>query len=234
MVVLLAGSLAGFALDFGLRVVSGKTASMRTSSAVTLYGGLLVSGTGQGCGYWSVEAANAAKADTGKALGTAIVDRLQGRPLSHWAGVVACKMPPVVLPPPYALYWLVEAPNVRASIDRRADRERIQADYLRVLIVERIAYGGLTLAILAATVLVPRPLRPRRKPLLWLAPAWVLAFWAVHSVFEIQGRYFLPMLLLAPLLAALSIGAVTGHAMRRQHRIGESKHGPAGHPREVQ
>ena len=33
---------------------------------------------------------------------------------------------------------------------------------------------------------------------------WVLAFWAVHAVFEIQGRYFLGMLLVAPLLCGLA------------------------------
>jgi hypothetical protein len=30
---------------------------------------------------------------------------------------------------------------------------------------------------------------------------WVAAYWVVHSVFEIQGRYFLSLFLVIPLLA---------------------------------
>jgi hypothetical protein len=53
----------------------------------------------------------------------------------------------------------------------------------------------------------------RRSPLALLPVLWVLAFWCVHVVFEVQGRYFASMLLLAPVITALALGrarAVTG------------------------
>ena len=37
----------------------------------------------------------------------------------------------------------------------------------------------------------------------WLPMLWLLAFGLVHLVFEVQGRYFLAMLLLVPILCAL-------------------------------
>lgn len=35
-----------------------------------------------------------------------------------------------------------------------------------------------------------------------LPALWLLGFWSVHTVFEIQGRYFLGLFVLAPLLCA--------------------------------
>lgn len=203
---LLAGSLAGFAIDSGLRAVSGRTEAIRTNSAVTLYGGLLVSGTGQGCGYWSVEAAEAAKADLKKPLYRAVLDRLSAKPLEHWTSVIACKMPEILRPPPYALYWLVESPNIRARIDADPRKDRINSIYSLALRWERKAYGTLALAILLSAAGLSLLLWRRQAPMLGLLSlTWIASFWAVHSVFEIQGRYFLGMYLLTPIICAMAL-----------------------------
>ena len=204
LLVLLLGSLAGFALDYAMRTGSGRTDTMRTSSAVTLYGGLLVSGTAKGCGYWSVEAAEAAKADMDKPLVAAIGDRLSARPISQWLEVIGCKVPQILIPPSYALYWLVESPNIRAAVEGHPDRERAEEIYRRGLVVERLLHSAAVLIILTMTG-IGFALRVGSQPsTAALAPLWILSFWAVHAVFEIQGRYFLPMLLLTPLLVALA------------------------------
>lgn len=201
---MLIGSVAGFLVDSGLRAVSGRAEAIRTNSAVTLYGGLLVSNTGQGCGYWSVEAAKAAKGDLGKPLQYAILDRLSAKPMAHWASVVKCKLPQILRPPPYALYWLVESPNIRARIDADPRRDAINSSYNRALHWERKAYGALTLIILLTTLATCVHVW-RGTPLLgMLGVAWIASFWLVHLIFEIQGRYFLGMFLLAPLICALS------------------------------
>ncbi len=206
LAILLVASLAGFALDNGLREVSGRSERLRTSSAVTLYGGLLVSRL-EGCGYWSVEAAEAASADKDKPLLTAIRERLSARPLSHWIGILRCKWPQIVRPPPFALYWLVESPNIRARIDTSDDRDRINARYQRAIDVERKLYGWLTAMILLAMPLATAlAWRRGARAMAWLPLAWVAAYWSVHLVFEIQGRYFLGLYLLAPLIAALVVG----------------------------
>lgn len=201
--MLAAGSVGGFAVDIGLRHASGNSEAIRTTSAVTLYGGLLVSGTGVGCGAWSVEAGEAAKADLGRPLATVIVERLRAKPASHWWQVMRCKLPDIVVPYPYAIYWLVESPNVRANIDASPDRERLQARYLRALGVERRLHGALVALILGSVLVVSGYLAWRREWSLAAVPvAWVLSFWGVHLVFEIQGRYFLGLLLLAPIICA--------------------------------
>lgn len=46
----------------------------------------------------------------------------------------------------------------------------------------------------------------RARGLAVLPIAWVLSFWLVHLVFEVQGRYFLATILLLPLLSALTLG----------------------------
>ena len=205
---MLVAACAGFGVDYGARAMAGQSASMRTSSAVTLYGGLLVSNAGAGCGYWSKSAAEAAKADLRQPLPAAIGSRLRAQPPSHWLRVVECKIPQIVLPPPYALYWLVESPNVRAMLDRRADRERIEHWYAHGLWMERLGYRAMVLAVLATVVVTAVRLRRRGSPA-WgmVATTWVAAFWLVHAVFEIQGRYFLPLFLLAPLLCAWASSA---------------------------
>lgn len=202
--VLVLGACTGFAADVGLRRLGGHSESMRTSSAVTLYGGLLVSSTGQRCGYWSVEAAQAAKADMGRPLADAVLGRLAAQPLSHWAAVVACKWPQVMRPPPYALYWLIESPNVRTRIDAGPQRSAIESTYQRALRVERRLYRWLTLLIMLACVFTVVRLRSGLSHRVALPILWIGSFWAVHAVFEIQGRYFLGMFLLAPILCALA------------------------------
>jgi hypothetical protein len=206
LTVLLAGSILGFAVDSGLRVVSGRTEAIRTNSAVTLYGGLLVSHDGQGCGYWSVEAAKAARADRRKPLHRAVLDRLSAQPAKHWVSVIRCKLPEILRPPPYALYWLVESPNIRARIDADPRRESINSRYYRILDWERRFYNWLTLAILLAVTGTAIVSWYREQRLSALLPvAWIASFWAVHLVFEIQGRYFLGMYLLAPLFCMLVV-----------------------------
>jgi hypothetical protein len=205
--VLLAGSLLGFVTDMTMRQASGRTEQIRTSSAVTLYAGLLVSSDRreEGCGYWSVEAAQAAKDDLGRSMLDAARSRLAARPLSHWRAVVACKAPQIISPPPYALYWLIESPNVRGRIDARADRDDFQTRYYRVLKWEKRAYRALILAIMLACAWTAVRLLRSGHAWGWLTVAWILAFWAVHAVFEIQGRYFLGLYLLAPLWCALAL-----------------------------
>lgn len=203
LAVLLVGSLLGFGIDNGLRLMSGRSEAIRTTSAVTLYGGLLVSRI-QGCGYWSVEAAEAAKADLHKPLAVAVRDRLSAKPPSHWWSIVRCKLPQIVRPPPYALYWLVESPNIRARIDADPRRDQINARYHRAVWLEQRAYAWLTALILLACLVGGVQAWRRGARLLALLPSlWILSFWVVHAVFEIQGRYFLGMFLIAPMLCAL-------------------------------
>lgn len=204
LTVLALGSVLGFGLDYGLRALGDRDESIRTSSAVTLYAGLLVSGQDIGCGYWSVEAARAARKDRRKSLHRVMVERLSAQPVSHWIGVIRCKLPEIVRPPPFATYWLVETPSVRAGIEADPRREEINATYYRILGYERLLYAWLTLAILAMAALTAAVLVHRRSVLEGLLPiAWILSFWLVHLVFEIQGRYFLGMYLLTPLLCML-------------------------------
>lgn len=204
LLVLFVGSTLGFALDMAMRVSSGKTEEIRTSSAVTLYGGLLVSSDqpSKGCGYWSVEAAQAAKDDLHKSLSVAVGDRLRAAPLGHWVSVVRCKVPEILSPPPYALYWLIESPNVRAGIDARADKVRIDALYFQAMTVERAAYAWTRLLVLLACAWTALALLLRKQPLAVVPVLWLVGFWGVHAVFEIQGRYFLGMFVLAPILCA--------------------------------
>jgi len=211
LLALLAGSVLGFAVDMAMRVSSGRTEEIRTSSAVTLYGGLLVSSDqrSEGCGYWSVEAAQAAKNDLHKPLSDAVIDRLQAQPVEHWMSVIRCKAPEILRPPPYALYWLIESPNVRAAIDARPDREQINARYHRALEVERTVYGWTRTLIILACIWTAFVLLRRRDPLGVLPLLWLIAFWSVHVVFEVQGRYFLGLFALAPLLCATVIRLAT-------------------------
>ncbi|MCC8361760.1 hypothetical protein LK996_01515 [Lysobacter sp. A6] len=211
MAVLFAGSVAGFAVDLGMRSFSGRTESIRTSSAVTLYGGLLVSSDGKGCGYWKPEATEAAISDLGRPLHEAVVDRLRDKPATHWLSIMECKLPQIVSPPSYALYWLMESPNVRAEREAHPARANIELQYRRVAFVEYRVYALIAWAILLATIIVAVHLWRRGEPLVALfGVLWMLAFWGVHLVFEIQGRYFLGMFLLLPLWCALMLRTQRG------------------------
>lgn len=222
LIVLFAGSVLGFAADYTLRSVGDRGDSIRTSSAVTLYAGLLSStGEGGSCGRWSLEATRAAQADLGKPLVQAVMERLSERPAVHWWSVLGCKFPAIVLTEPYALAWLGNAPNVRAGMDNALDRELVQERYFGVLRVERSLYGLVSLAILTM-VMATSVVLSRRHPVAAVLPvAWILSFWLVHLVFEIQGRYFLGMYLLAPLVCVLALSmsrsmrgsAAGGHAV---------------------
>lgn len=203
-IVMIVASGLGFVVDLGMRNVSRQLESMRNSSAVTLYGGLLVSGTNRDCGYWSVAAAEAAKADMNRPLASAVVDRLSAKPLAHWAAVVSCKTPQILMPPPYALYWLFESPNIRAYLDAHPERQRIDENYRRALRIERKLYRILGALILLATFVAIWKRLANVRIVALLPTLWVLSFWCVHAVFEIQGRYFLGMFLVAPMLCAMA------------------------------
>ncbi|MDH5833989.1 hypothetical protein [Luteimonas kalidii] len=229
--VLVAGSLLGFATDMAMRQASGRTEQIRTSSAVTLYAGLLVSSDrwSQRCGNWSPAAAAAAREDLDRPMLRAVADRLAARPGSHWASVIACKAPQIGSPPPYAMYWLFEAPNVRERIDARPDRDRIEAAYRALRRVENVAYRGVCLAILALCLMIAWWLLRRGNRLGWIPLAWVAGFWAVHMVFEVQGRYFLGLYLLAPLWCGLVLGAPPVSAARAGGKAGTTAPSEAAH-----
>lgn len=211
--VLLAGSILGFGLDYGLRELGDRGGSIRTSSAVTLYAGLLASSDEPAvCGRWSLDATQAARKDSGKPLHQAVADRLSGRPASHWLSILRCKVPGIVLAEPYALDWLANAPNVREARDGSPRHETLQTQYFRALRLERLLYHIVALSILGIAAATTLLLAWRRQITAVIPFAWVASFWLVHLVFEIQGRYFLGMYLLAPLVCmlALSMTAATG------------------------
>lgn len=203
--VLLTGSLVGFVTDMTMRHASGRTEQIRTSSAVTLYAGLLVSGDrrDQKCGHWTEYAALAAKKDLALPISGAVRKRLSARPIGHWISVLACKAPHIVSPPPYALYWLIESPNIRERVDARPDRERFQERYTSLRRIEKRVYRVLSFCILVMCAWTALRMLRTGSGWGWFTVTWILAFWSVHTVFEIQGRYFLGMYLLAPLWCAL-------------------------------
>jgi len=207
-ITLLVGGFLGFALDNGLRALSGRSEAIRTTSAVTLYAGLLVSKI-EGCGYWSRDAAQAAKADKDKPLLTAIEERLSAKPAGYWFSVMQCKLPEILRPDPFAFYWLKESPNVQAWLGSLPDQEQVGVRVNRIIYTEIFFYSLVTglIQLAAAIGIVVAWKRGGRKLLALVPLAWMAAFWAVHLVFEIQGRYFLGMFLLAPLLTALVIRA---------------------------
>lgn len=202
--VLLAGSLLGFGIDYGLRHLGDRSGSIRTSSAVTLYAGLLASTDKAGtCGRWSLDATRAARKDRKKPLAQAVADRLSAHPPAYWVSVLRCKFPAIVLPEPYALDWLANAPNVRDAMDRSPRNDELQTRYFRALRVERALYHSVVMAILGIAAATSLALAYRRRLAAVIPVAWVASFWLVHLVFEIQGRYFLGMYLLMPLLCML-------------------------------
>src|SRR5690606_32091080 len=70
---------------------------------------------------------------------------------------------------------------------------------------EKLAYRWLCVFILLTCAWTARRSLREGGALAWLPVLWVLAFWSVHTIFEIQGRYFLGMYLLAPLWCALGL-----------------------------
>lgn len=214
VLVLLAGATVGFGLDQLHRMAGDRGEALRTRSAVTLYAGLLVSASRQEpgarpCGYWSAEATAAAAADLGKPLPVAIRDRLAARPPAHWWAVVRCKLPEVLRPPAFALGWLLQSPSVHA--DSALAGQIAQARMQAALRAERWLYGATTLLVLGSLTLAALQAGFRRLRFGALLPlAWMAAFWSVHLVFEIQGRYFLGLFLLAPFVCALALARPPG------------------------
>lgn len=208
VLMLVAGSLLGFGFDQAHRLSGERSEALRTSSAVTLYAGLLVSPARQEprarpCGYWTPEAAEAAREDLGKSLPVAIADRLAGRPVSHWFAVMKCKLPEVLAPPPFALRWMLMSPAVESRVSTAGPhwQDRLQT----ALKHERLLYSVTCLLVLVGLAMAAVQAWRRGQRFGALLPlAWVAAFWSVHLVFEIQGRYFLGLFLLAPLAAALA------------------------------
>jgi hypothetical protein len=207
MGVLLVGSFAGFGIDLAARSASERsTDSLRTTSAVTLYSGLLVSSTAFECGKWTEAAGPAARADMGKPLHVAVLDRLRSHPPRHWLAVMACKTPRIVHPDSFAVYWLLQAPSVVAAMEQRHGKDDYARKYVHVHRTEERLYSLLTWVMLAFAFGAAVWSWRRGQPMLaLLAVLWVLAFWGVHLVFEIQGRYFLGMYLILPLLCAVGM-----------------------------
>lgn len=201
-IALTAAALVGFALDSALRANAGRTNAVRTNSAVTLYAGLLSSGTSPPtCGHWIEQAARDARADAGLPLARAVSRRLEQQPLRHWLAVVACKAPNIILPGPYALSWSLGAPNVVADLEASAHAQRLDAWRQRFYLIERFGFRALLAVIYAfAAVVILRRLRDRRWLSAWLPSLWIASYWLVHSVFEIQARYFLSLFLILPFL----------------------------------
>ncbi|MBB1059689.1 hypothetical protein [Marilutibacter spongiae] len=201
LAVLVAGVLSGFLLDSGLRAHAERSGALRTNSAVTLYSGLLASSSSYpGCGHWSEAATQAMRSDLGKPLADAVFDRLESRSVSHWGAVMACKSRYIVAPPAFAWGWLYTSPGAEVRL-----QEASPAIVPRVGTGEAWANRLLILAVYLSALLTA--VRYARSDMLaWLPVAWMAAFWAVHLVFEVQGRYFLSMLLLVPVLCALVMG----------------------------
>ena len=194
-VLLFAAALAGFGFDSALRANAERSGAIRTNSSVTLYSGLLASSTRLAdCGRWSAEATSTMRSDLKKPLAQAVIERIQAEPVSHWMTVMACKVPQIVAPPPFAWSWLMASPSAREHPSAAAMRT--------VALAEQLMYRLLS-AVFFVLALCVAWRRHSSSQLRWLPMLWLLAFGVVHLVFEVQGRYFLAMLLLLPILCAL-------------------------------
>lgn len=200
--VLASGAITGFSLDSGIRALANHAGALRTNSAVTLYSGLLVSdASGPGCGQWSEHATAEMRSDLALPLPEAIWMRLQSKPFSHWLAVVECKIPQITMPPAFAGWWLFETPSVRDKIRLSPQGAGLAGPIRAVRWIETRAYRAVTLVLYSVLVYVV--IRYRSSMLALLPILWIGAFISVHLVFEVQGRYFLSMLLMIPLLCSL-------------------------------
>lgn len=201
-VVLVAGSVAGFALDSGLRAYADRSAAVRYSSGVTLYAGLLASGTSQGCGRWSPDATNMARADMDRPVLEAVAYRLSSKPARHWLSVKRCKLPHIVRPESFAMSWVLVSPNVAERLEQQPQS---RTTWLAWRIHRGLDRLWMSFVLVCYAFVIWLALQPRVPALWrWVPPAWLVSFWSVHLVFEIQGRYFLGTFLILPLLAALA------------------------------
>lgn len=206
--ILAVGALSGFALDSALRAEAGRSGAVRTNSAVTLYAGLLSSGTTpRVCGHWSPQATEDARADAHLPLLEAVAGRLQQQSAGYWLHVVRCKARTIALPDAYALSWSLGAPNVESAKSSTHLNTAAPQLYLWEGRGHRVLLLLIYALVLAAVVQSARRGKWRQAllPILWLA-----SFWIVHAVFEIQARYFLPLFLVLPLMATPAMGGLTG------------------------
>lgn len=203
-IVLMAAAVLGFAIDSALRAGAGRSEAVRTNSAVTLYAGLLSSGTSRpACGYWTVQATREARADAALPLAKAVSGRLKEQPLRHWLAVVRCKVPNIIFPPSYGLSWSLGAPDVVERIDASEHAQSLNTWASRLYRMEHLGYLCLLVLIYAFTVaVIVRRVRDRRWTAALLPALWVVSFWLVHSIFEIQARYFLGLFLVLLFMTA--------------------------------
>lgn len=205
--MLAATVVAGFSLDLWARHAAGTSERVRTSSAVTLYAGLLASEDGSSCGFWTPRATAAAAEDRGMHLSEAVGMRLAKQPAGHWLGIMRCKLVRyIVLPEPFALYWAMEPLAQAAQTAPTADQARRLAVAADFIAWEKGLYFAVTLGAYFSALAAFAVGWRRARGLAVLPIAWVLSFWLVHLVFEVQGRYFLATILLLPLLSALTSG----------------------------
>lgn len=195
--ILILGAGAGFATDNAMREVSGNSRSLRTSSAVTLYSGLFAADAGPLCGHWSPAAAAQARRDANEPLIQTIINRLASESPQHIRKTMRCKFPHIVMPRAYAVDWLLSAPNV-ARQEMSPIRKSILESWR---ILER--YGFLLIVVLVYLTSIEKAVSSA-GPLRYLPIVWIGSFWLVHLVFEIQARYFMPTILLSPLLCTLT------------------------------
>lgn len=200
-------AVVGLSLDMLVRHAAGTGDRVRTSSVVTLYSGLLAAEPGSWCGGWTPGATQAALEDRDKSLQVAIVERIAARPAGHWFEVMQCKLTRVVLmPKPFALYWVIADLNENAVQPLSASDQRRLAFVTVLRPIEDGLYRGAELLSYIAAVAVSIANRRRLGAAALLPVAWLLSFWTVHLVFEAQERYFLATILLLPLLSALTRG----------------------------
>lgn len=215
--LLLLGASLGAALDFASRSLAGNSGQLRTGLGVTLYTGLLNSSSSGGwCGGWTPDAYAMAQEDADLSLPAAVAKRLQQKDVSHWRDVVLCKSKRILLSEPYAWDWLVGAEGTRSRLEQDP---QLAARFSGVGQSYGVAFGwvrSLCMLLLLAGIGLGIARRDWLGAL--LLAAWVLGFWCVHGLLEVQGRYFLGMVLAIPFLYAVLAGRrqwTSLHATRR-------------------
>lgn len=202
-VILIAASLAGFAIDSALRSSAGRADAVRTTSGVTLYAGLLSSGAERPwCGHWSEVATRDAREDAKLPLFQAISGRLAQRPVTYWVSVARCKATGILLPTAYALSWSMGAPSVAERVERDELNHNLRSWMHLMYRGEHYAYLLLLLSIYGIFfIALYRDILKKNVTSAIGLLSWIAAFWSVHLVFEIQARYFLPLFLTLPIFA---------------------------------
>ena len=200
---LMLGGGAGLALDSTLRAVAGNAEDFRDGVGVVIYTGLLTTAdSGPWCGGWTPAALQAAKEDKALDFTDAMRMRLKARPLGEYGNVISCKSGRIFFFEPFALYWLqssrMEQQGGGASEAAWQRLERWQPAYDRFFSVVRGALWVYLIGFVAFSI-------ARRNLLGAVLPAvWIIAYWCVHSVLEVQGRYFLGMAWLIPGLCLIA------------------------------